>query len=290
MKKAILGIITIALLWTVSSCDDGYTELTSGYSYKLVKDVDGKKPVMGDIMLVDLKSVFGGDSVLIERTAEDGFFLDPLRGTPEKLKEVLALCDEGDSVHVKMSLMEYGLLTRMPITPQMDTTKTVVMQMRIAEIENESLIIERRKRDQLQADITTMEDYLKQNGLEATASPDNIYHVVREEGTGRNPVEGDVVAVNYVVRLIDGTLMDTSYEEVAKEEGVYNERRPYQPYEFTIGRSSVIQGWHKGIPLVKEGGKGTLLIPSALAYGPNPRSGMPPNAVLVFDVEVVSIK
>ena len=294
MSKKILGLALVAtLLLQACTGDGGFTELEGGYSYKLVENVEGKAPVQGDFMMIDLKSVYGEDSLLIERYAKDGFGLDPLRGTPEKLKEVLDLCQEGDSVHVKMSLMEYAMLTRMPIAQSMDTTQSVVMQMRIVEVDNEASIIERRKKAQMAKDEEIIKNYLAEKGLEGERSSDGIYHVMKEEGKGPKPQNGQRVAVNYVLRLTDGTLIDTSYEDVARAEGQWDQRRmPYRPYTFLVGNDNVISGWHLGIPLVNEGGKGTLLLPSHLGYAANVRPGspIPPNAVLVFDVEVVEIK
>jgi len=294
MKKGGLSLLALlALLINACSGDGGFTQLESGFAYKLIENEEGRKAVPGDYMMIDLTSVYAGDSVLIERKAADGFGLDPLRGVPDKLKEIFAQCDQGDSIHIKMSLMEYALLTRMPIARGMDTTKHVVMQMRIVEVDNEASIIERRKIAQTAKDEGIIEEYLAEKGLEGTPSADGIYHVVKEEGSGPRPVNGQRVSVNYVLRLTDGTLIDTNYEDVARAEGQWDQRRmPYRPYTFTVGNDNVISGWHLGIPLVKEGGKGTLLIPSALGYGANVQPGdpIPPHAVLVFDVEVVEIK
>ena len=63
-----------------------------------------------------------------------------------------------------------------------------------------------------------------------------------------------------------------------------------QPIEFTIDRGEMIPGWDQGIPGMKVGGKRTLIIPPGLAYGRQGRPGIPGNATLVFDVELVSVK
>ena len=294
MKKGILGLMLIAtILWQGCSGNDGYTKLESGYAYKFIENTEGPVAKTGDFMMIDLKSVYDGDSLLSERTAESGFGLDPLRGTPDDLKEIIIQCNEGDSIHVKMSLMNYARLTRMPIARGMDTTKSVVMQMRIVELDNEASILERIKKAQRAKDNEIIENYLKEKGLEAEVSPDGIYNVVREEGTGPNPENGQRVAVEYVLRLIDGTYIDSSSEELARAEGDWDKRRmPYRAFEFLVGNDRVIQGWHKGIPLVKLGGKSTLLLPSDLGFGVDVEPGgkIPRNAVLVFDVEVVEIK
>ena len=299
MKNTLTGLLLLVLVACIS-CDgaggyslaedlSGFTDLPSGYSYKIISDVDGRKPVKGDVMLLDWTSIYNQDSVLAERKAANGFVLNPYVG-PEKLLEIIQKCDEGDSLHIKMSLMNYALLTRMPIMRGMDTTKTVVIRLGIKEVENESTIIERRAKERPIREKAIIEKYLEEKGLEATESPDGIFQVVIEEGTGPKPQEGQCATVNYTVRLMDGTLIDTSDPEVAKAEDKFDGRRRYQPYTFTVGNDQVIPGWHKGVPLVNKGGKSTLVLPSALGYGTRGRQGIAPNTILVFDIEVVDIK
>ena len=76
---------------------------------------------------------------------------------------------------------------------------------------------------------------------------------------------------------------------MAKENRFFNESMSYEPYQFTLGTGSVIQGWDIGIVLLKDGGKGVLYIPSTLAYGERGAGGIPPNSILIFDVELVDI-
>jgi FKBP-type peptidyl-prolyl cis-trans isomerase FklB len=81
--------------------------------------------------------------------------------------------------------------------------------------------------------------------------------------------------VNYAGTLIDGTEFDSSYKRG-------------QPATFPVG--GVIKGWIEALQLMKEGSKWQLVIPADLAYGEQGRPGIPPNAVLIFEVELVSIK
>jgi FKBP-type peptidyl-prolyl cis-trans isomerase len=89
---------------------------------------------------------------------------------------------------------------------------------------------------------------------------------------------------------MDGTIFDTSIAEIAKSAGLYNPGRPYEPYQFPLGTGSVIKGWDIGIGLLRPGAKGVLYLPSSFAYGER-GSGptIPPNAILIFDVELVEI-
>jgi peptidylprolyl isomerase len=99
------------------------------------------------------------------------------------------------------------------------------------------------------------------------------------EGTGPTPRLGQTVSVHYTGKLVNGTEFDTS-------------RKPGgQPLEFQLGTPNIIKGWNEGIATMKVGGKRTLTVPPALAYG---AFGKPPkipaNSTLVFDVELMGIK
>ena len=88
--------------------------------------------------------------------------------------------------------------------------------------------------------------------------------------------------------MLDGSVFDTSNEAVAKQAGVFDERRPYEPIEFALGQGQVIPGWDEGISLMSAGSKGKLIIPSIIGYGEQGAGPIPPYSPLVFDVELVS--
>ena len=97
-------------------------------------------------------------------------------------------------------------------------------------------------------------------------------------GTGREAKTGDTVHVQYTGTLMNGTKFDSSYDHGG------------DPFKFTIGQGQVIKGWDQGVPGMKVGGKRRLKIPSDLGYGINGSPpNIPPNAGLIFDIELVSI-
>lgn len=100
-----------------------------------------------------------------------------------------------------------------------------------------------------------------------------------QEGTGERVVKsGDNIAVHYTGKLTDGTKFDSSVDRGT-------------PFEFQIGQGMVIQGWEQGLLGMKVGEKRTLTIPSDLGYGSRGAGAViPPNATLIFDVELISIK
>jgi peptidylprolyl isomerase len=99
-----------------------------------------------------------------------------------------------------------------------------------------------------------------------------------EQGDGAVPQAGELVSVHYTGWLTDGTQFDSSIERG-------------QPISFPLGQGGVIPGWDEGISLLNEGGKARLVIPPDLAYGAAGAGGViPPDATLVFDVELVGIR
>jgi FKBP-type peptidyl-prolyl cis-trans isomerase FklB len=111
------------------------------------------------------------------------------------------------------------------------------------------------------------------NGVKTLAS--GLQYKVLSEGTGKTPAATDQVSVNYKGNLIDGTEFDSSYKRGA-------------PVTFKV--NGVIRGWTEALQLMKEGSKWQLFVPSDLAYGPQGTGPIPPNSVLVFEVELLSVK
>ncbi len=99
-----------------------------------------------------------------------------------------------------------------------------------------------------------------------------------KRGTGVEAKNGDTVSVQYTGTLLNGTKFDSSYDHG-------------QPFSFTLGQSQVIQGWDQGVLGMKIGGKRKLTIPPSLAYGERGAGNViPPNATLVFEIELLGVK
>jgi peptidylprolyl isomerase len=116
-----------------------------------------------------------------------------------------------------------------------------------------------------------------QNG-ENMKTISGLDYVEVEAGTGAQAAAGKTVSVHYTGKFQDGKVFDSSVSRG-------------DPLTFRLGVGQVIKGWDEGIALMKVGGKAQLTIPPELAYGERGASGViPPNATLVFDVELVAVK
>jgi peptidylprolyl isomerase len=108
-------------------------------------------------------------------------------------------------------------------------------------------------------------------------TPSGLEYIEKQAGTGKAAQKGQRVSVHYTGRLENGTVFDSSVSRG-------------KPIEFTLGVGQVIKGWDEGIALMKEGGTASLIIPPDLGYGSRGAGAViPPNATLLFDVELVKV-
>ena len=112
----------------------------------------------------------------------------------------------------------------------------------------------------------------------ATTTESGLAYFMIKEGEGAQAEAGKTVSVHYTGKLADGTKFDSSHDRNA-------------PIDFPLGKGKVIPGWDEGIALLKVGGKATFIIPPHLAYGARGAGGIiPPNATLIFEVELMDVK
>lgn len=123
-----------------------------------------------------------------------------------------------------------------------------------------------------------LEQKMKDLTSDAKATESGLKYIIIKEGKGPKPKMGQTVSVHYAGYLTNGQKFDSSYDR-------------NQPIEFPIGTGRVIKGWDEGIMLLNVGAKAKLIIPPDLGYGARGAGGViPPNATLIFDVELLEIK
>jgi cyclophilin family peptidyl-prolyl cis-trans isomerase len=134
---------------------------------------------------------------------------------------------------------------------------------------------------------------LAQTRASATKSATGLEYTL-VKGTGLKPTDGTTIYVHYAGYLEDGSLFDSSYEEVNKAYGKFNQNRAnqkgYAPFPFQAGnKGGLIPGFLEGLNLLSFGDKATLFIPAALGYGSQGAGNViPPNANIIFEVEILN--
>lgn len=135
-----------------------------------------------------------------------------------------------------------------------EITATATRTIEVAEITSEQALIQR---------------YLDVNDLTSEVTASGLHYIVTQEGDGNFPNENSSVTVNYVGTLLNGQEFDANDD-------------------ITFSLQQVIAGWTEGIPKFSVGGRGILIIPSDLAYGPaSPSPAIPPNSILKFDIDLL---
>ncbi len=123
-------------------------------------------------------------------------------------------------------------------------------------------------------DEATIQQYIQDNNLTAIAAQDGLYYTLDSVGTGASPNLSNSIEVRYSGYYVDGVLFDATPPNLTR----------------TFPLVNLIKGWQYGFPYFNAGGSGKLLLPSHLGYGSNPPAGIRADAVLIFDVELVSVQ
>ncbi|WPR71217.1 peptidylprolyl isomerase [Flavobacterium sp. NG2] len=137
---------------------------------------------------------------------------------------------------------------------------------------------EGNRKKRLEAEKAAAEEAMEKlaAGFEKTES--GLRYQFIQKGEGKQAAAGKTVSVHYTGQLPEGKVFDSSYPRK-------------KPIEFKLGQGQVIEGWDEGIALLKVGDKARFVIPSHLGYGANGAGGViPPNATLIFDVELMDVK
>lgn len=259
-----------------------FSTTPNGIRYKILKDVKGKGyPEAGDFVAIHIKTLFE-DSLIFDSRAENGdqsvkFPVSEPRYNGD-LSEVFSYMTPGDS-GIFLVAVDSMKANNQKIMPWMEEGKEITYAIELVSVKTmEEVKTEQVEKAKEEGDPTkedeALQEYFKKNNITAKKQPSGLYYVVHEKTDNYKPLSGQTVSVNYTGKLMSGTVFDSNQGKA--------------PLKFVLGRGQVILGWDEGIALLRKGEKATLYIPSHLAYGANPpTSKIPPNATLVFDVELV---
>ncbi len=285
-----LAILSVAAL---AACgqqnEEGFESTDSGLQYKYIKQGEGAQAENGKILFINMSYKTAKDSVLFPPAGQEVSTL-PIKidsGATGMIYEGFAMMKEGDSVEFKIPAEDVFIKTfNAPAIPDfIDSTSDITFYVGVDKVMSEEAAqayqmeqMLAQQSGQMKTDSAKIEEYLKSKKVDAKTTESGVRYVVTKKGKGVQPSPGDSVTVQYTGKLLDGTQFDSSYDRK-------------EPFTFPIGQGMVIPGWDEGIALLNEGSKATLYIPSPLAYGAQGAGGaIPPNSVLVFDVELVDVK
>jgi FKBP-type peptidyl-prolyl cis-trans isomerase FkpA len=299
MKKL---IIVLCIAATAFSGCNSFEKGEGDLLYKIHKDKSGETIKEGDFVVFKAIEKTEGDSVLYSSYDYDRLSLLIREKSVFKgdLFAALGLLSEGDSATFKINIDSMVLKMGRPqpadtlskylvyvlkidkVIPRGDLTDSV-FNSKIDEFLKEEMEIAKN------SEAAKVKAYISSKDLSPTVSPSGLNYVITAEGSGPKANTGDTVLVHYTGSFLSGKVFDSSLADVARKNGAFNPGRLYDPLRIPVGNQGAIPGFEEGLTLLPKGGKATLILPSALAYGEQGNQAIPPYTPLVFDVEIIDI-
>jgi FKBP-type peptidyl-prolyl cis-trans isomerase FkpA len=299
MKKYLLYILITAFAIRANAQND-FQRTAKGTLYKLLSHNTGDRIKVSDVVTFNVIQKTDKDSVLYS-SYQMGKPVQMQIQAEGDLMDVMPLLTAKDSVMIKVptdTIFKTQEARRPPFLPK---GSSLLFVLKIEKIQ--PLAEAMAERDKAAADAKVeagkleaqeainTDKYIADHKLVLTTTASGLKYKITKAGLKPRPLDGDTVYVNYTGHNLQGKLFDTSIEAVAKEGGLQQPGRTYEPISFPLGKKGVIAGWEEGLLLLKEGSKATFLIPSKLAYGANVAGpDIPAFSTLMFDVELVKVK
>jgi peptidylprolyl isomerase len=274
MKSILIALFSVVFIFGCSNSPDSVT-LKSGLRYSEVKVGTGAEAKNGDLIEIQFKgwiikdssNLFSDWSVDSTKKADliaDSYAMNqPMKfvlGTESFIKGseegIVGMKTGGQRTIIIPSYLCYGPEGMGPIPP--NTNIRVLVELVST-------------KEAVTAKMWDVDSTL----FKTTAS--GLKYVIVKEGEGELVGKEKQATVHYSGFLLDGTKFDSSVERD-------------EPFTFVAGVGQVIPGWDEGVQLMKKGSKARFIVPSNLAYGDRDLGKIPPNSILIFDVEVLDVK
>jgi len=297
-----LLLLAVAAL-SFASCKNNadYRKTKSGLMYKIFSSTKDSAVKPGNIMKLNFTIKVGSsDSVLKTTVGESPAFI-PVQEVPADAYsqlEVFNMLHKGDSAVIVQLIDTILKKTQQPLPPFFKKGDKIITTVKVLDVftspelatkdrDAEGVKEKARQEKQMEADLVKgdadMATWLSGKSIKAEKTGKGTYVLIKEQGTGPKADTGKYVSVRYEGKTLnDGKVFESNMDPQK------------QPYTFQLGvpsDRSPIRGWEEGLLSFKKGGKGTLYIPGALAYGKNPPPNSPfkPNEALVFDIYLVDV-
>ncbi|HEY0654984.1 MAG TPA: FKBP-type peptidyl-prolyl cis-trans isomerase [Chryseosolibacter sp.] len=270
--------VLLGVFLVLMSCQKSEKETANGFKYTVLKAGSGEAPKKGEIIVFDFQLKDSKDSIWNESYKDGMPAAIELRDTSEirqmdGITQMLSALKKGDSVKASLPVTDFFKnLIRRPVPPNVDSTLTLTYYINVAESMTLENFMKWRNEKVITRDDKMINDYLTKNNLTAQKDSTGLYIVNHTNGTGPKPSVENCVQVKY-----EGKLLANG--------------RPFDQNEnISFSLMQVIRGWQIGFPQLAKGDSATFLIPSRLGYGPEGFYGIPPDAVLLFNVKLHDFK
>jgi FKBP-type peptidyl-prolyl cis-trans isomerase FkpA len=283
MNKSFFACIGLLVLF--AACNKSEIETPNGFTYTLVKKGEGEIGKTKELVVFNYLIKDSKDSTWLD-SQKDGFpgayqLQDSTAlATEIGMQQMFRQLKKGDSVTVTKKVKDFFKnVLGGAVPPNVDTTMTMTCNLNVIDIMNleqfqefQTKLMDEKSEKQKAKDAELIDKYLAENNIIAEQDTSGVRYVLYTNKGGNKPTVENCVEVKYTGKFLsDGQIFDS------------NEK-------LSFPLRQVIPGWQIGIPKLGIGDSGTFYIPSSLAYGPRGRSVIPPDAILIFDVQLLGVK
>lgn len=305
MRK--ISFVAALAILALSACKESFKKGEKGLEYKILASGSGDKIKVGDFMHLEIGQFYNNgktDSVLSDtRTSPQGAFIQALDTTmiPVEFSAVLKQLRKGDSAVIR--ILTDSIFKDMPgsMPPAFKKGHYMLTTIKVVDIyktpaaadsarakamEMAQVRMKAQADEQMKKDDKILKDYFAKNKINAVKGELGTYVEILQPGAGPNVDTTSVVSINYTGKTMEGKTFDSNTDPS------FNHVKPLLANltnDPSLGMR-VVSGWNDGLKLLNKGAKAKFYIPSSLAYGPQGNGGdIAPNAILVFDIEVLDI-
>ncbi|MEP6616176.1 MAG: FKBP-type peptidyl-prolyl cis-trans isomerase, partial [Ginsengibacter sp.] len=288
-------LLVLAAFIGAGCSDTGYKKSLNGLEYRIMKGNGGQPIKIGNTVKFTVIGYYKDSALTSGYDSIPQLLAIDSNNLPPAYVKIFTEAKTGDSIVTR--IMVDSVMKQTPqLPPFAKKGEYFSTHIKLIDVYTDTATINREKTafmktvtrldstkriEQKQKDDKVLTDYIASNHLTTVKTAKGTYAVIENPGQGEAIDSGKAVSVNYTGMTLQGKVFDKSYDSSGK---------PTKPYTFIIGQRGAIEGWDDGIRLFKKGGKGKLLIPSSLAYGPRGAGAdIKPNESLLFQIEVVDV-
>jgi FKBP-type peptidyl-prolyl cis-trans isomerase len=304
IKLTILGFALLSFAACQSKSSDefaGYEQTESGLYYKFHKKTNREKILMDDFLYGQYWQ-YWCDSLISQSDTNSRIGLVEEALFSGDITEGFLMMRVGDSVTFILnadSVVKYWGFRKDPYFHLCDCFKMTVHVTRLAPpqddigrfmMERKDSIFNVKMESGTTGEETRLQNYLRKNKITVAPNSDGVYVIVLQRGTGAKVAEGKIAEFDWTGRLIDGTVWDSSDEDIAGDAGVAFPQRFYEPMKIKIGEKQWMLGLDNALIDQTVGSKLRIILPSNMVFGYQGNAFVDEFQSVVLDVDLISVK
>lgn len=285
-KSLFFAMVCLSAMLLMTACTQrfpGYKKTADGLYYKFYnQDPKAEQPKLTDFLQVQM-ACYLNDSLYFDwqESAKEVFAQLQAQYFPGDLQEAYAMMHVGDSAsfYIKADSIAIHYYDQNPDSVGLKADDYFRYEVKLLGYQSQEEFqanIEKMKATMMEASKKRLVEYIAANGINVTPTESGVYIIPLEKGTGRCPVKGEKVELDFSASLLDGTSVGSTYDSPDK-------------FSFVLGEGYTIPGWEDIVPRMHLGERVKAIIPCDMAYGEHSVGSIPAYSNLVYDIKLLHI-